>query len=172
MATVPLAACPDGVDENDWAVACAAVRSFCGWHVAPSLTEPVTVDGPGGDTLLLPTLHLTNLTDVTNDGAPVANPEWSATGMVRGSWTSKFRGVVATMTHGHSACPPELLAVVKAFAHRLVFDRAAASGAQVSQVGQIKYVLPTDTTGEASTEWSGPAHEVAVLDRYRIPARP
>lgn len=114
MAGVQLAPTPPGVDEGAWASACAAVRAYCRWHVAPAVTEALTLDGPGGDLMFLPTLRLTDLTSITNDGDVVSSPEWSTSGMVRGAgcWTSKFRGVVAEVTHGYDECPAEVLTVV------------------------------------------------------------
>lgn len=126
MVDEPLAAAPAGVDADAWTAACAAVRAYCGWHIAPSVTEDVTVDGSGGSIQLLPTLHLTALTSITNDGTEVTDPEWSEAGMVRGSWTSKFRGVVANMAHGFDECPPELLPVLRAIVSGASLDGASS----------------------------------------------
>lgn len=172
MVDVPLAATPEGIAEDDWLAACSAVRAYCGWHVAPSVTETVTVDGSGSSVQLLPTLHLTALLSITNAGIPVFDPEWSDMGAVRGCWTAKYRGVEASIAHGYPQCPAEVLAVARAAAARIVSDRASqAAGGAVQQVGQVRYVLPRDG-GTTAAGWDGPSYEAGILDRYRIPARP
>ena len=45
----------EGVDP----AAQAAVRAYCGWHIAPSLSETLVLDGTGARAFILPTLHLT-----------------------------------------------------------------------------------------------------------------
>lgn len=59
---------PDGITPDPrWWVrsAQAAVRRYCRWHVAPSISETVTVDGYGGSALLIPSKHVTKLDKVT-----------------------------------------------------------------------------------------------------------
>lgn len=149
----PLAAAPTGVDADAWTAACAAVRAYCGWHIAPPVTEDVTVDGSGGSIQLLPTLHMTALTSITNDGAVVTDPEWSEAGMVRGSWTSKFRGVTANMTHGFAACPPEIMTVLRAIV-------ASASQGGASSV--------TSGPHQVQFEQALNSQQRATLDLYRM----
>lgn len=161
----PLAPVPDGVDADAWAAACAAVRSYCRWHVAPSVTETVTLDGPGGSILLLPTLHLTDLT-ITNDGTAVTDPEWSEAGMVRGSWTSRFRGITATMTHGYDACPADVLQIVKDMA-KAAF-RVGQSGI-VTGPFQVQFGQTSAGAEGGAVGISG--EQAKRLDQYRRPGR-
>ena len=161
MADVPLAATPTGVDEAAWSAACGAVRAYCGWHIAPSVTEEVTLDGPGSGVLLLPSLKVTDVSAVTNDGTTVTDPEWSEAGMVRGSWSCKFRGVTVTMTHGYEECPSEIIGVLLEAADRGV-------GSSVSQVGQVRMGGVSGVPGAASFMLD----QKAVLDRYKLPPRP
>ena len=166
MTYQPLAVAPVGVDEFAWLAACEAVRSRCGWHIAPSVTETVTVDGSGGSVQFLPTLHLTALASITNAGSTVSDPEWSESGMVRGAcWTSKFRGVVADITHGYDECPPEVLAVVR----NLAESGAVMAGAR--QITSGPHSVTLTEAAQAGASAMSPAH-LAVLDRYRIPIRP
>ena len=164
MVDEPLAPAPAGVDPSAWAAACGAVRGYCGWHIAPSVSETVTVDGPGGSLLLLPTLHLTDLTDVTNDGTAVTDPEWSEAGMVRGSWTSKFRGVKATLTHGYETCPAEVLAVVTDMAKSAVLMGAANVQAGPYSMSPLPHAAQAGAVGMSDLQR-------AVLDRYKLPPR-
>lgn len=163
MPAPTLAPCPAGVDPTVWSAACEAVREVCGWHVAPSHTETVKVDGSGGAILLLPTLHLTDLTAVSNDGTAVADPEWSESGMVRSSgWTSKFRGVEVTMTHGYPTCPASILGVLRAAVTR------GAAGSMVSQVGQVRY---SAAASQGAAEYVR-AQAVGALAAYTLGPRP
>lgn len=152
---------PSGLDPMAVESACAAIRAYCEWHIAPSVVESVTVDGSGGCVQFLPTLHLTALSSIENDGVSVTAPEWSAAGMVRGAcWTGKFRGVTATMTHGYDSCPDEIVGVVVALASQGLVGVPSDMRAGPFQMG---------ASGGASA--LSPAHR-AVLDRYRIPPRP
>jgi hypothetical protein len=156
MVDVLLADAPAGVDAAAWAAANAAVRAYCGWHVAPVVTETVTLDGSGTNLMFLPTLHLVDLVSIVNDGETVEDPEWSAVGVVRGTWTTKFRGVVATMEHGHTVCPPEILAVLTEIA---TSDLPGSATSLAS--GPYK-------VGFGSTGPNAAASHASVLDAYRI----
>ena len=158
----------------------AAIRAYCGWHIAPSITETVTLDGSGSYTLPLPTLHLTALSNVLNDGVAVT-PEWSEAGFARlattwretwdegpswsgRGWTTKLRGVTLTMTHGFNDCPGEIMAVHDRLS---MADKIALSGGTV-RIGQVS--VSGSTSGNAHTSGMDP-YCAAILDRYRIPAR-
>lgn len=112
MAAVPLADTPVGVDPAAWMAACAAVRAYCGWHVAPIATETVTLDGRGARRYFLPTLRLHSLNTLTVDGLVVMNAEWSEMGEVRGVYSHRLRGIVAEITHGFESCPADILSVL------------------------------------------------------------
>lgn len=108
-----------GAPFDDAVVAAAAgtVRFVARWHIAPSVTQTITLDGPGTATLHLPTLHLTAVTAVTENGTAVGvgSYDWSASGMLTkrtGLWTDRPRGITITLTHGYDECPPELLPVI------------------------------------------------------------
>ena len=88
MTLPPLADLPVGTDEAAWLAACDAVRGYCEWHIAPSVTETLTLDGPGGSVLHLPSAHVTAVASVTNDGAVIADPQWSASSSSRMATTS------------------------------------------------------------------------------------
>lgn len=152
---------PDGVDPMAWLQAVAEVRAFCGWHLAPSLRETLTVDGSGSSLQLLPTLHLTELHSISSDGTDVTDPEWSDMGAVKGPrfWTAKYRGVVADITHGYDDFPLEVMAVLRSL---------ASSG--VSALGGIPTKM---TSGPHSVELSNAAPlQRTILERYRVRPTP
>lgn len=153
----PLPDTPTGIDADTWADTVAEVRAFCGWHIAPEVTETVTLDGPNSSILVLPTLHLVDLVSITNDGTAVTDPEWSRTGMVRGYWWSwKFRSVVAEITHGYDEWPTDLLAVMTELA-------SAGSGA----LSGVKAI--TSGAHQVTFETSMSRAQSDVLGRYQLP---
>lgn len=144
--------------------ASAAVRAWARWHIWPTVTETVTVDGKGGVTLMLPTLHLIDVTGVTDDGVAVPDVEWSAAGFVRAAghrWSTRLRGVTATITHGHPVLPAEILQVV--------LD-AAASGLAASAMAGIEreQAGPFSTSYRAATAALSPA-SASLVSAYRLP---
>ena len=166
MTDVPLAPTPEGVDEEAWAAACAAVRAYCGWHVAPSITDTYTLDGSGSQFQALPSMHVTDIVLVTELGTDLdaSGYEWSEMGQLwrEAGWAGHFRGLIVEMTHGYDSCPPEILGVLQEAASRGV------GGSAVSQVGQVRMGGVSGVPGAASFMLD----QKAVLDRYAIPGRP
>lgn len=143
-------------DPEDVRAAEDLVRQYCGWHIAPSEEHVVTLDGKGGTTLVLPTLHVTEIASIVEDGVtlPATAYEWSTSGLVdrvNGYWPRKYRSIVVTMTHGVEAYPW----AVREFIKQLVESGAGQSPMTRAQVGQVvvTYAAPTPS-------WS-------VLDPYR-----
>lgn len=145
------------------------IRAYCGWHVSPSITETITLDGPGSDTLFLPSLHVTDVASVTVDGVAQNEPEWSEAGLIRGAFHGRrFRSIVVTLTHGYAE-PPHAL---KAAADRLTAASTAGvyAGANV-RLGNISLSVPgaesssfADTTGDPYVD--------RALAPYRLGIRP
>ena len=104
------------------AAALAAARRYCGWCVTPAETVTLTLDGPGGPVLSLPTLHLTSVASVTEDGVAwdVADLRVSGRGQIRkrsgGWWTSAYASIAVTFTHGYASAPDFDAAVEQAAA--------------------------------------------------------
>lgn len=147
------------------------VRTYCGWHIAPSrVNVTVTVRTSDAYTALLPTLHLTGVTSVT-DGTTVMDGDsytFTAAGVLRRStcWTGD--PITVVFTHGYADPPPEVTAVVQSVAQRavdnprsLVSQQAGAFAVTYSQVGSSQ-----------SIPLSLLAAEKDVLDHYRIPSMP
>lgn len=158
--------------DPDLLVAAAegAVRSYCGWHIAPERAgDEVVVDGSGASMQPLPTLHLTGVTSVTEadvDGiaqtVDLVDVQWSQAGYLWRpiAWTSRLRGVTATITHGYTDVPPEVQAVVLDIVELMVNSRG---GSNRQQVGQVSVSV--------AAQQMTPLHQM-VLDRYRIPGAP
>lgn len=143
----------------------AAARRFCGWHITPEREDLVTIDGPGGRLLVLPTLHLVTLTEVTEDGddVDVADLYVSARGLVqkksRGCWSTHYGAITVTMTHGFAEAPDFESAVLS------WIDRAsfAASGGRARVVGPFQWETESLAVGSTFT-----AGEQALLEQYRL----
>jgi hypothetical protein len=152
-------------------VALATVVAYCGWHIAPSVTEDVVLDGTTSTVLRLPTLHLTSLDTLTISGVvvDVDDPyavEWSEAGYLRrsGGFGTLLRGVVVGITHGYDAMPLDVQAVIEGLA-----SRAAYPSSPYVQVGQVR--VATDASG-LPIGGALTSVEQMTLDRYRLPPYP
>lgn len=141
-----------GVDPQAAAAAAAKVRGLCGWHIAPSVTETVTVPIQAGR-LLLPSLHVTAVSSVLV-GGQVATSVWAAPFSVihLPAWRSGFATV--TLTHGYERCPHDVLAVV---------EQLAKGGLTVRRISQVQ-------TGPFNTGYfSDGADPTLGLAAYMLP---
>jgi len=146
----------DPETERALAAALACVRRYCGWHVTPSRTETITVNGPNSPLLALPTLYLTALTAVTEDDVVLdtADLRWSVNGLIRKKtgayWSSYYRSIVVTMTHGYDTAPD--------------FDNAVLSALDRASFGNARMVA-----GPFQYDPQGPSEEEKyALEAYRI----
>lgn len=89
----------------------AAARRYCGWHVSPVETGvELTLDGPGGLYLFLPTKKVVELTSVVENGVTLSigtDVVMSAQtpGMLvrKGArWTRDYSSIVVTFDHGYT----------------------------------------------------------------------
>lgn len=137
----------------DWrAAALLAVRRYCGWHVAPVINEVLTLDGPGGSALLLPSNQALEIVSLTEDGEAVdpATLSVSLAGVVRKEcdrrWTRKLGGIVVELRHGYDEYS-DLLAVVEQVAAR---SAATGSGAVSETAGPFNIRRATVSGGEVA----------------------
>lgn len=150
-----------GVDEEALAAACTLVRNYCGWHIAPSVTETLVVNGPGTLVLTLPTIKVTALTKITENGTdlPAGGFDWSEVGLVEKRapcpgllWTGRLSGIRVDLTHGWAECPKDVKAVVK---------RIATQGIGTARVASVG-------TGPFSVSYfDDDPYSSAILDRYQ-----
>lgn len=174
MAPAPLVT-PDDVEELDpFEVAAvaprvsAAIRRFAGWHIAPVLTETLTVDGPGGRLLTLPTMRVVDLTAMTVDGEAVLvdDYEWSARGQVRYAslFPATWRAVTVTLEHGYPLEDVEdVVAAAVAYTRRLIRNPDRLRSETVAG-----YSGAWDTVAGVGLDTA----ELAILAPYRLNASP
>jgi hypothetical protein len=150
----------------------ALVRSYCGWHIAPSRVDAVeTLRGYGAQPLLLASLNVTAVASVVDDGTTLALTDdytWQPNGVIlRAGWWGTG-DVVVTYTHGYDDPPPEVTAVVQAVAQRAVDNPGSRPR---DQIGPFAPTYSQTGSNQAPALALLDA-EKAVLDPYRIPPRP
>lgn len=113
--------------------ASAQVRARAGWHIAPEVTETVTINGfSGGQWLSLPTKRLTDVTAVRRAGVAVTDYTWYSTGLLyrRRGWPAGAYQVA--IIHGYPECPLDLVPLVANLAARSTQDTTVAAVGAVS----------------------------------------
>lgn len=146
-----------------------SIRGYCHWHVAPSITETLVLDGAGGKTLLVPSMHITALTKVTSGGTDVTSRvKWSRRSGVltlASGWSHELGDIEVELTHGFDLAEvPNLAAIVVAIGQRA----SAGNGGFVNESagGMSRRVL----TGKDGASAGVPLFEseMAALDPYRL----
>ena len=148
--------------------ASAAIRAYCNWHVAPVAKQTLILDGPGGVELDLPTMRVSSIMRIHNNNRLISPQDysWSQLGNVRlhgGVWTTRYRGVTVTLTHGLPQAP-DVIQVGLAVAARHL---ANPTGVVREQAGQVA-VQYTAGTGDASGGFGLLGSEEQILNNYRI----
>lgn len=159
----------DDETQRQLDAALAAARSYCGWHVTPVLSDvELSLDGPGDRLLVLPTLKLTELSEVDEDGTELdlADLHWSARGLIAkrngAYWSALFGSITVIFSHGYSSVPDFDSVVLSAI------DRGGFStGSDPRVIGPFQY---TDALAPAGSAFTG--MERMVLDRYSLERRP
>ena len=151
--------------------ASAAVRRYCGWHVAPVVTETVTMDGDGGSVLMLPSLRVVSVVSVSVEGRVLDEDEydWYEKGMVElrgGRWSRRFRSIVVEMEHGFDAAPDVAQVVQQVVANAI----SSALGATREQAGQVS-ISWSLTAPNVAGGISLLDRDLSTLDMYRLPGR-
>lgn len=147
------------------------IRNQVGWSVTEETGVEVVLDGSGIDELLLPTLHLTAVTSVTENGATLGTADFLVYG--RGSlrrvvggcavaWTSRPKAVAVVFDHGYpvGSVPAVFKSVTLEAAGRMTDNPGAALKSKT--VGRVAI-----TYADVKTAVSAAAD--GRLDFYRLP---
>lgn len=138
----------------------AAVRSWCGWHIAPSRPETVKVESEGGRVILLPSLFVTDCTEVRKeDDAAVTGWKVRQNGVARGHWAAEVE-YAFDIVHGYEDMPQELLSIIAEL------DSGVGPAVASHSAG------PFSETYRSSNLEDQPISVRAVVSRYRLLARP
>lgn len=111
------------------------LRSRLGWHVAPVITETLTLDHDGGPDLVLPTRRIVSVTEIrdvsgTTPAVVTGYRTSRNTGIVtRGYWPCGLSVLEVDLTHGYEIdpLPEDLLAAVASMASYFKSDTRARS---------------------------------------------
>lgn len=150
MTSQPIVTGTTQVNPEFWLNAAhAAVRRECGWHVAPVITETLTLDGSGSRGLLLPSGRVVSIASVKNDGVDVTSAVRLSrrTGVLTlaSRWTPELGAVEITFTHGY---PVEEVPDVAALIVTLTSRAAATLRSNVAQqsIGgaSVRYLTGAD----------------------------
>lgn len=137
------------VDPAFWlSAANQAIRTECGWHVAPIITEELVLDGPGGTALLVPSKRVRSIISATSDGRDVTDEvKFSRRAGVltlASGWSCEVGSIELVILHGYEL---EEVADVAGLVVSLT-KRAASSGVIVQQsVGSASARLVTGRDG-------------------------
>ena len=146
----------------------AAIRRECGWHITPSWTHTIRLDGYGGSTLILPSSHVTDITGLEYDSTDhVDDIDWSEKGTVvlrHGTLPDRPGAIRITRTDGWDPEDvPELHALMLAIAKRAASAPAPISSQSVNG-SSISYL----TNGGAPLGLQLFESEKRQLDPYRL----
>lgn len=157
------------------ASASAMVRRYCGWHIAPVITESVLMDGSGSRLLMLPTLRLVGVTSVVDGGLanividPAVPGFWTQNGWLyrEDGWSQQLRGVAVTYQHGFDqVLMDDLVALVCTMAARAASTPTGAVSSEVSGGNSITYgAMVSGSSGGTNLL----ANEKDLLGPYRLP---
>lgn len=149
-----------------------SIRMECGWHIWPvKEAHEMTLDGPGGTKIYLPTQRLQEIVSVAEDGVSLDldTLDWSELGIVEkygcGRWTRRYRKIVAVIKHGYDEVP-DLKQVTLDLAARAL---ASPMGATREQAGSLSVNWSMVQPGTAGGMVPLNA-EKAVVARYRLEA--
>jgi hypothetical protein len=106
----------EGLDEDRLTLVLGVIsdeiRNAVGWSVTQEADVVAVVDGPGVTELLLPTLHLTSVASVIEDGVLLDESRYlryrhgvikRVEGAIPVRWTRRLQGITVTYTHGYPA---------------------------------------------------------------------
>lgn len=156
----------DPLAEQAVTAASAAIRNYCGWHVAPALKCTATVPG-GGRMLHLPFMGVTSVA-VSVEGVEIPSTayDWLREGIVRRIdglwWPCRWGSVSVTATAGYEAD-----AILKQVVVQLAGNAIAAPlGVKEEHAGQVG--ISYNTTNGIAGGISLTARDMACLDIYRV----
>lgn len=156
--------------------ASAAVRNYCGWHIAPVVEDDYTLDYDGGSLLILRTLRLVDVVSLSVQGqsVDVEGLEWSHNGEVRllrkwqqsGRPFAGFRAIEATIQHGYDL---DAVADLNAVVQQVVGNAISSPlGATREQAGAVSVSWATTAPG-VSGGISLLDRDFTILNHYKLP---
>lgn len=149
-----------------------SIRREAGWHIGPVVTDhTLTLDGPGGTKLNLPTMKLLDLKSITELGTALVldddSHDWSELGLVEKRngtrWTNRYRKIVAVMDHGFEDISDLKFLTLSLTARGL----SSPFGATREQAGSMSIQWATPQSGVAGGIVPTSV-EMSIVDKYRL----
>jgi hypothetical protein len=149
-----------------------SIRREAGWHIGPVVTDhTLTLDGPGGTKLNLPTGKLLELKSLTHLGTALdvdgEDLDWSELGLVElrnGTlWTNRYRKIVAVLDHGYDDYS-DLKFLTLGLASR---GLSSPFGATREQAGSMSIQWATPQSGVAGGIVPTSV-ELSIVNRYKL----
>lgn len=141
-------------------IAVSQIRAAVDWHIAPVITETITLESRGGHLLVLPSRRVVSVSAVRYIGEttqPLVGWRRTKGGLFhRGWWPMGLLEI--DMTHGFTETPQDLLPVIAEYARNVVNPRDPSL--VLHTVGQV-------TQTYRNTEALNSLHP--ALARYAIP---
>lgn len=157
---------PDG-DLDPGQRAIAAIRAYCGWHVAPVVESDIILDVPDGSILQLPTRKLLEAPTVWVGGSRREVREWSPSGLVDvGPFRSGVGSVRVVMRHGHAwEDIPDVVGVFEQLRKRVAMSPVRA---RTQDAGPYRVSLALLDGMPIGGNTALMLSEREALDRYRL----
>lgn len=153
------------------------IRAYARWHITPIITETLTLDATGTQTINLPTLRLLEVERLEYAGQEIdpAGFEFSDAGLIRVGKTalpSRLGGIKATIRHGYDPkeCA-EIFQIAQALAERIQIGNAS-QGVVQQTTGPFSMRFGTIAGGVPVSQALLLEPEKQVLARYRLPLGP
>jgi hypothetical protein len=148
--------------------AVANLRGVVGWHIAPEVTETITVDGSPDKLLVLPSLRIVAITavrDITGT-TPVTLTGYrinTKTGILQRDegWPDGFQAIEVDLKHGYIETPVDLLPAVVWYSQQQTIDASLSS----EQLGSW-----SEAYGNSASSFRSPSMEypTEVIARYSV----
>lgn len=146
----------------------AAIRDYCGWHVAPSMVCTVSCE-VGSRIIFLPAKFVSAISAVSYGDTPieVSDIEWKRSGMIRMPKWPSGRGVWGAYEVTYTAGYDAGMTAVKAIATQIALnDLLVSPGVRSESVGQVS--LSYNTTSGQAGGVSLSARDKQLLDAYKL----
>ena len=161
----------DPADDNAAAqraidTALLAARRYCGWHVSPVRSETITLDGPSGRVLSLPSLNVTAVSALSECGIAadvtkldVSRRKGTVEKYPYGYWTGRNGAISVTMTHGFTEAEAldwraAIVALVGSWSETSMRDGSDMKRKKVDDVEYEWFETAVSTDAELSERFS------------------
>lgn len=157
------------------------IQRYAGWHIAPSRTETIRLDGAYvGNVLQLPSLRVTDVEavrayhkfDADYDLYDQYSFAWSANGNLerysKWGWPYGYRNIEVTFTHGYS--DDEVTDLKQVVLQVSAQALSSPTGATREQAGQVSMQWATTAPG-VSGGLSFLGRDLEIINSYKLPGR-